>query len=163
MSEIEKFWKILCTGDFEKRGAALKKWKEFLQRNPVYFENMQKRFSKKFYKMYSGKELHDFNILNIEVKCNTMPARKSEIKILLHDVFEDYGKDVYFYLIYRDVRAYTLGVPCFDVDLPWYGAIFEEVDEEMLKHRISLIGSGYIEITFKKISMIRVKKEDINI
>lgn len=124
---------------------------------------MKDRFTKIFYKTYCSKVLHDFNLLNIEVKGNTMPARKSEVRLLLYDVYEDYGKDVYFYLVYRDVQEYSINVPRTGTELPWYLDIFEEIDENMLKHRISLTGNGYIEITFKSISMIRVKKEKLNI
>ena len=85
MSEIEKAWKLVCVDDWKTRSAGLEALSKFEQKNPKYFENMQNRFSKKFYKMYSGKELHDFNVLNIEIKCNTMLARKSEIRILLYD------------------------------------------------------------------------------
>ena len=163
MSEIEKFWKIVRVDDFEVRSEGLDEWSEFERKNPKHFENMKNRFTKIFYKTYSGKVLHDFNVLDIEIKCNTMPARKSEIRILIYDVYEDYGKDVYFYLVYRDVQAYAINIPRPNLETPWYLDIFEEIDEDTLKHRISLTGNGYIEITFKTISMIRVKKEDINI
>ena len=162
MSEIEKFWELVRVDDYEKSNEGLVEWRKFLQKNPNHLANMKDRFTKMFYKTYCSKVLHDFNLLNIEVKCNAMHARKSEVRLLIYDVYEDYEKDVYFYLVYRDVQEYSIHVPRTGTELPWYWDIFEEIDKNMLKHRISLIGKGYIEITFKRISMIRVKKEDIN-
>ena len=155
MNEIEKFWVMICSDNEGIREEGFDKWREFDKNNPRYLETIRENFSKTFYNEYQEKTLHDFHILNIETLCNTRPPRKTEIKLLLHDFYEEYGKDLYFYLIYGGVQSYVLYSPNTGTEASWYKDIFEVTENNMLKHRIALIGDAYIEVTFKSIRIIK--------
>lgn len=159
MSEIEKFWRMINTDDLKTSEAGYKKWKEYEQKYPHHFENIKEKFSKKFYKTFGKLILHDFLVVNINTSYNPIYSKKSEVRLLLYDYFEEYGKDIYFNLTYRNVETCVLHLPSIHSDLSWYDDIFEEIENNRLKHRIALINDAYIEITFKTISITKVKKE----
>jgi len=161
MNQIEKFWTMIYSDDEEMREEGFDKWSEFKHNNPQYMETIKESFSNGFYKEYQGKVLHDFHVLNVEVLCNTCPPRNTEIKLLLYDFYKEYGKDLYFYLKYTGVQSYSFYSHDTDVETSWYDDIFEVTADGMLKHRIALIGDAYIEITFKKIRMIKAKKREV--
>jgi len=161
MNAIEKFWAMIYSGDEEIREEGFDKWSEFNQNNPKYMETIKENFSKKFYEEYQGKVLHDFHVLNVDILCNTRPPRKTEIKLLIYDFHEEYGKDLYFYLRYTGVKSYSFHSPDMDIEASWYGDIFEVTADGMLKHRIALINDACIEITFKNIRMVKAKKREV--
>ena len=154
-NEIGNFWEMLCSDNQEIQENGFRKWDEFKQRNPYYFDDIKKKLSKGFLKTYSKINLHDFYVLNLNW-C-IQPLKSTEIKLLLYDYHEDYGKDLYFNMIYRKVSEYSFNAKYAEPAMTWGNDIFESTEGGMLKHRILFCNGTNIEIVFKTISLVKLK------
>jgi hypothetical protein len=78
---------------------------------------------------------------------------EKEVSLLLHDYHEDYGKDLYFVLVYRNVRACRLSLEPTNYAINWARDIFEDIGDGYLLHRIMCSDDIRIDIEFSDVSL----------
>lgn len=155
ISEIDEFWSLISSDNEEIQEEGFQKWAVFKQKNPNYMDNIKSKFSKHFYSVYQKYNFHDFRVLDIV--CSYKLGKKSEIALTLYDYHKDYGKDLYFSITYRDIYEHTINANNTTYGLIWNIAIFEVLEENKLKHRILCCDGANIDITFKTVSIKKLK------
>lgn len=154
-SEIEEFWTMMQSTNDSIHNAGYRLWQEFAIKNPQYFTSLKEQIPKRFCETYQKLKLHDFRVLDIG--CHSKQHRMTEIRLLLYDYHEDYGKNLFFNMIYQGVGEYYFSVKSTEFAMSWGYDIFEPLENGMLKHRILCSDRTSMEIAFKTISLIKVE------
>ena len=154
-SEIEVFWPMLNSEDFQVQEKGFQKWTEFVQNHPCYFESIKKHLTKHFCEVYQKMRFHDFHVQDIEYHSN--PPKMTEVRLFIYDYHEDHSKNLYFTITYRNVSKYSINVESTQYAISWGYDIFEILENGLLKHRILCSDRTSIEIVFKTINIVKSK------
>ena len=157
--EISEFWAMVTSDDIQTKESGLQKWKEFNGNNPQYFEWASEKLPKGFAKDYKKINPHDFQILQIQFDGHL--SRGAVLKLFVYDFHEDYGKDIFYEIVYRGVKGHAMTVCNTEYRLTWGYDIFDICDNGLWIHRILCADGASIEVTFKSISIKKQKSSSI--
>ena len=157
-SEISTFWTMLQSDDELIHDEGYRLSYEFARKNPQYFQSIKKWLPKKFVSTYEKINFHDFHILNIEYYSS--PPKKSKIRMVTHDYHEEYGKDMIFDFVYRDIKEYSCFITSALLPINWSRDIFEILDNGLIMHRILCSNRVFFDITAKSIEIKSYQKRD---
>jgi len=159
-NKVDQFWSMMDADDQDVQDEGFKKWFEFVGEHTQYVDTFKDYLPKRFYEIYRKTNFHDFKI--IDVSYFSKPPRMTWVKLLIYDYFEDYGKDLYYNLVYRDVKEFQLSVSTTANNITWGYDILELIDSSnILRHRIKFSDGASMNVVSKTINLIKAKPPSV--
>lgn len=152
---LGEYWTMMNSKDKEIRETGIKRWQESTKVYAEYFNSIKNKLPKGFLKTYDKINFHDFQLSEINIKGQF--DKDMEISLLLYDYYEDYGKDVYYQIIYSKVSKYMCDIYS-EYGLGWGYDEFELHENGIWEHRIICSNGAELEIAFKRIKVKKISR-----
>ena len=151
MIAIEDFWDKLKSSDDSVHDEGYRLWREYASMAPNYIESLKEYLPKRFAMKYADMNFHDFHILGVTY----VPKQESKamVRIVMNDYFNEYGKDMFYELLYTDVIQYSCHVPFVSNQVSWSYDIFESCGKGRFMHRILCSNRCWFDILARSIEI----------